>query len=87
MQKNGAEELSGIEEMEFLNQEMLFQEGINNRLVELGYNRDIDSVDCKIDFLRKEFQKNKVEPRVSDVALKNWMTKAAPTSDVICCEL
>ena len=71
MQKNGAEELSGIEEMEFLNQEMLFPEGINNRLVELGYNRDIDSVDCKIDFLRKQFQKNKVEPRVSDVALKN----------------
>ena len=64
MQKNGAEELSGIEEMEFLNQEMLFQEGINNRLVELGYNRDIDSVDCKIDFLRKEFQKNKVEPQI-----------------------
>lgn len=67
--------------MEFLNQEMLFPEGINNRLVELGYNRDIDSVDCKIDFLRKQFQKNNVEPRVSDVALKNWMTKAAPTSD------
>ena len=87
MQKNGAEELSGIEEMEFLNQEMLFQEGINNRLVELGYNRDIDSVDCKIDFLRKQFQKNKVEPRVSDVELKNWMTKAAPTREMICCEL
>ena len=75
------EELPGIEEMEFLDPAMLFQEGINNRLVKLGFNGDIDSVDCKIDFLRKQFQKNKVEPRVSDVTLKNWMTKAAPTSN------
>ncbi len=74
------EELPGIEEMEFLDSAMLFQEGINNRLVKLGFNGDIDSVDCKIDFLRKQFQKNKVEPCVSEATLKNWMTKAAPTS-------
>lgn len=75
------EELPGIEEMEFLDPAMLFQEGINNRLVKLGYKGDIDRVDCKIDFLRKQFHKNMVEPRVSDVTLKNWMTKAAPTSN------
>lgn len=67
MDQTLAEELLGIEEMESLNQEMLFQEGINNRLVELGYNGDIDSVDRKIDFLRKQLQKNKVKLRVSDV--------------------
>lgn len=75
------EELPGIEEMEFLDPAMLFQEGINRRLIKLGFNGDIDSVDCKMDFLRKQFQKNKVEPRVNDVTLKNWMTKAAPTSN------
>lgn len=75
------EELPGIEEMEFLDPSMLFQEGINRRLIKLGFNGDIDSVDCKMDFLRKQFQKNKVEPRVNDVTLKNWMTKAAPTGN------
>lgn len=75
------EELPGIEEMEFLDPAMLFQEGINRRLIKLGFNGDIDSVDCKMDFLRKQFQKNKVEPRVNDVTLKNWMTKAAPTGN------
>lgn len=72
------EELPGIEEMESLDPDMLFREGINNRLGKLGFNGDIDSVDCKIDFLRKQFQKNKVEPGVSNATLKNWMTKAAP---------
>lgn len=75
------EELPGIEEMEFLDPAMLFQEGINRRLIKLGFNGDIDSVGCKMDFLRKQFQKNKVEPRVNDVTLKNWMTKAAPTGN------
>ena len=79
--QTSTEELPGIEEMELLDPVMLFQEGINSRLVKLGFNGDIASVDCKIDFLRKQFQKNKVEPRVSDVTLKNWMTKAAPTGN------
>lgn len=76
--QTSTEELPGIEEMEFLDPAMLFREGINNRLVKLGFNGDIDSVDCKIDFLRKQFQKNKVEPPVKDATLKNWMTNAAP---------
>ena len=75
------EELPGIEEMEFLDSAMLFQEGINNRLVRLGFTGDTDSADCKIDFLRRQFQKNKVEPPISDVTLRNWMTKAAPASN------
>lgn len=79
--QTSTEELPGIEEMESLDPAILFQEGINNRLGKLGFNGDIDSVDCKIDFLRKQFQKNKVEPRVSDATLKNWMTKAASTSN------
>lgn len=79
--QTSTEELPGIEEMEALDPAMLFREGINKRLVKLGFNGDIDSVECKIDFLRKQFPKNKVEPRVSDVTLKNWMTKAAPTGN------
>lgn len=75
------EELPGIEEMESLDPAMLFREGINNRLVKLRFNGDIDSVDCQIDFLRRQFQKNKVEPRISDATLKNWLTKAAPAGN------
>lgn len=79
--QTSTEELPGIEEMEALDPAMLFREGINNRLVKLGFNGDIDSIDYKIDFLCKQFQKNKVEPQVKDGTLKNWMTKAAPRSD------
>lgn len=79
--QTSTEELPGIEEMESLDPAMLFRGGINSSLVKLGFNGDIDSADCKIDFLRKQFQKNKVEPRVSDATLKNWMTQAAPTSN------
>lgn len=75
-----AEELPGIEEMELLDPAKLFREGINNRLVKLGFDGDMESVNCKIDFLCKQFQKNKVELR-NDATLKSWMTGSAPASD------
>ena len=59
----------------------LFRDGINNRIVELGYpSADIDNIPQKLKFIKEQFKNNNIEP-ISDATLKNWLTTTTPSDD------
>lgn len=74
------EELLGKEYIEQLDEDALFREGIDARICELGYAGSMDDSNAKVAFIWNQFLKHEIDP-ISKATLKNWLVKAAPTSN------
>lgn len=75
-----SEEISETEFWKSIEQQAPFQDGLDDRIVKLGYDGEPDDVPAKVKFISSQFKKNGVEP-ISSVTLKNWYVKAGPSDD------